>query len=385
MNIHRIVPVAILSCFAGVSASRADVLPEPRVDLSYSYSDAGGDQVSGPALAVSHRLGRLYSISGLYETDRIKASDVDLVTPGAARLDETRQLGRLDFEARDGTARYLVGVSRTSGPSMETSVVRASITQGFFHDLTNLTFGASKGWDSTYRLLADSRARDAQFKGRADRRSWWVTVDQIVTPNWRVTYDGGMLDQSGDLAHPDLGVRFRLGDGLIATGAEVTPGTRSRYNSGLHGRYFMGPRGTWVFGGNYYYDSWGVRARAYDVAWLRSFKQDRLSLDLHARRYSQGHAKFYSDLADGLPLGAISRDRSLAAHQATSLGAGLTWQTRWRPHLGVRRWSTGLNVEFVHYQYADFRDANDLSAAPGSEPLYRTNGLLAQLHLTGHF
>jgi hypothetical protein len=383
--IHRILPFAILSCFAGVSASYADVLPEPRLDLSYSFSDAGGDQVSGPALAITHHLGRLYSVSGLYEMDRVKASDVDLAAPGTARLDETRQLGRLDFDVRDGSARYSIGVSRTSGPSMETSLVRASITQSFFHDLTNLTFGASKGWDSTYRLLADSRARDDQFKGRSDRRSWWVSVDQIVTPNWRVTYDGGMLDQSGDLSHPDLGVRFRLSDGLIATGAEVTPGTRSRYNSALHARYFTGSGGTWVFGGNYYYDSWGVRARSYDMAWLRSFKHDRLNLDVHARRYSQSRAKFYTDLGDGLPLGAISRDRSLAAHQATSLGAGLTWQTRWRPHLGVRRWSTGLNLEFVRYQYADFRDATDLNAAPGGEPFYRSNGFLAQLHLTGHF
>jgi len=58
---------------------------------------------------------------------------------------------------------------------------------------------------------------------------------------------------------------------------------------------------------------------------------------------------------------------------------------RWRPHLGVRRWSTGLNLDFVRYQYTDFRDASDLSVAPGGEPLYRSNGFLAQLHLTGHF
>jgi hypothetical protein len=383
--IHRILSLGVLSSLLCTSAGHAEVLPEQRVDLSYAYSDAGGDQVSGPALAMTHRLGRLYSLSGLYEIDRVKASDVDLAAPGTARLDETRQLGRFDVDVRDGTARYSVGVSRTSGPSMDTSLVRATITQSFFHDLTNLTIGASKGWDKTYRLFADSRARDDQYTARADRRSWWVTVDQIVTPRWRVTYDGGMLDQSGDLAHPDLGIRFRLSDGLIATGSEVTPGTRSRYNSGLHARYAMESRGTWVFGGNYYYDSWGVRARAYDAAWLRNFKQDRLSLDLHARRYSQGRAKFFSDLAEGLPLGAISRDRSLAAHEATSLGAGLTWQTRWRPHLGVRRWSTGMNLEWVRYQYTDFRDTSDMGASPGGEPLYRTTGFLAQLHLTGHF
>jgi Protein of unknown function (DUF3570) len=383
--IQRIRLFGVVSALVCTSVGHADVLPEQRVDLSFAHSDAGGDQVSGPAFAVTHRLGRLYSVSGLYEVERVKAADVDLAAPGTARLDETRQLGRFDLDVRDGTARYSVGVSRTSGPSKDTSLVRATITQSFFHDLTTLTVGASKGWDKTYRLFADSRARDDQYSARADRRSWWVTVDQIVTPRWRVTYDGGMLDQSGDLSNPNLGVRFRLSDGLIATGTEVTPSTRSRYNSALHARYSMGPRGTWVFGGNYYYDSWGVRARAYDVAWLRSFKQDRLGLDLHARRYSQGPAKFYRDLADGLPLGAISRDRSLADHEATSLGAGLTWQTRWRPHLGVRRWSTGMNLEWVRYQYTDFRDNTDMGATPGSEPFYRATGLVAQVHLTGHF
>jgi hypothetical protein len=36
-----------------------------------------------------------------------------------------------------------------------------------------------------------------------------------------------MLDQSGDLAHPDWVFAFAASEsGLIATGAEVTPGTR---------------------------------------------------------------------------------------------------------------------------------------------------------------
>jgi hypothetical protein len=369
--------------FAAVS--RAENLPDQRVDLAYAFYDAGGDQISGPALSVTRHIGRSYSLSGLYETDRVKASDVDLAAPFAMRLNETRQVGRLDFDVRDGATEYSVGASRTWGPSAETSQIRATISQSFFHDLTTLTVGAAKGWDSVYRVLADGQARDPNYKGKADRRSWWFNLDQIVTPRWRLTYEGGLLDQSGALGNPNLAARFSLADGLIVTTAEVTPGTRSRYNSSLHAKYDMEHRGTLAFGAGYYYDSWGVRARAYDASWLRAYRHERLLLDLHARRYSQGSAKFYMDLGAGLPTGDISRDRALATHDSLAVGGGLTWQTRWRPHLGIKHWSTGLNVDFVRYRYKDFRDVTVAGASAGAEPLYQANGYLAQIHLTGSF
>jgi len=365
--------------------AHADVRPEQRADFAYSFSDAGGDQVSGPELSVTRHFGRLYSLSALYERDRVKASDVDLAAPNTHRLDETRQLGRLDLDLRDGATLYSAGVSRTSGPSLEASLVRASISQGLFHDLTTLTVGVSRGWDSVYRVLDATDARDPDFKGRAYRRSWWASVDQIVTPTLRVTVDGGLLAQSGDLASPDAGVRFVLNDGLVITGAEVAPSTRTRDHTGVHAKYFMGHRGTLTAGGNYCYDSWGIRARSYDVDWVRPFRQERWTLDVHGRRYSQGHANFYADLVMGVPLGDVSRDRSLAAHLSIQVGTGLTYQTRWHPHLGIQRWTTGLNLDFVRYQYADFRDARTTSGAAGSEPFYRHNGFLGQLHLTGWF
>ena len=379
---NLMVGVALLG---GCLAAHAQSLPDQQADLSYSYSGGGGDQLSGPAVSLSKRIGQRYAISGLYERDQIKASEVDLAAPGTSRLDEARQLGRLEFDFRDGATLYTAGISRNWGPSSETSLVRAAISQSVFHDLTTITAGASKGWTSKYRILEGSYARDGNYAGKANLRSWWLSVDQIVTPRWRLTYDGGMLDESGDLANPNLGARFVLNDGLVATTAEVTPGTRGRYNSALHARYYMARRGVLTFGGAYYYDSWGIRARSYDVAWQRNFRQDRLALDVHTRWYSQDKAKFYTDLETGLPSGDISRDRTLSRHSTISLGSSLTWQLRWKPHLGIRHWSTGLNADWLRYKYDGFRDTRKVDVAAGTEPFLSSNGFFVQLRLTGAF
>jgi hypothetical protein len=57
----------------------------------------------------------------------------------------------------------------------------------------------------------------------------------------------------------------------------------------------------------------------------------------------------------------------------------------WGPHLGVRRWATGLNLDVVHDHYFDLRDSSVSGLSPGSEPWYGHTGLLAQIHLTGWF
>ena len=377
--------IVAASLLGGCFVAHAESLPDQQADLSYSYSGGGGDQLTGPAFSLSKRIGQRYALSGLYERDQVKASEVDLAAPGTSRLDEARQVGRLQIDLRDGATRYTAGVARNWGPSSETSLVRVAISQGVFHDLTTITAGASKGWTGTYRILEGTYGRDANYAGRSSLRSWWLSVDQIVTPRWRLTYDGGILTESGDLSNPNLGARFVLNDGLVATTAEVTPGTRGRYNSALHARYYMARHGVLEFGGNYYYDSWGIRARSYDVAWQRNFRHDRLALDVHSRWYSQDKAKFYTDLGNGLPGGDISRDRTLSRHSTISLGSSLTWQLRWKPHLGIRHWSTGLNADWVRYKYDGFRDLRKTDLAAGTEPFLSTNGFLVQLHLTGTF
>lgn len=378
-------PLLLLSTLAFAQSALADNLPEQRADFSYAFSNAGGDQVSGPEFSISKHLNRVFSLTGRYEADQVRAPDVDLAAPRARRLDETRQLGNFSLDYRDDSTRYSVGTSRTSGTSYETSLVRASITQGLFHDLTSLTGGASKSWSSSYLVLSDTGARDPNVRRRIDQRSWWVSVDQIVTPNLRVTYDGGMVDQYGELANPDIGTRYLQGNGIVTVGEEVTPHSRSRYNSSLHAKYFMGERGTLTLGGSYYYDSWSIRARSYDIGWVRKFRQDRLAVDVHGRWYGQGRAKFYSDLVSHVPTGEISRDRSLARHSSITLGTGLTWQVPWHPHFGIQHWTTGLNLDLIHDQYDDFRDTRVSNALAGTEPLYRVNGFLAQVHVTGWF
>jgi hypothetical protein len=376
---------ALLSAFASTSVYAGAELPEPQIGFSYVVSDISGDRTTGPEIEFSRRFGRNTAVAASFETMHLTAPEADLAAPLTRRLDETRQLGRLDASYTDGATLYTLGVSETSGSSSTGSVVRASIAQPFWHNLSQLTVGVLRGWDQNYRLLEATDSRDSQYVGHAGRRGWWGSLEQIVTPKLQLSLDGSFLDQTGSLSQPNLGVRFLLSDGLVALGNEVVPGTRGRYSVGLHGAYALSNRDTLRAGAGYFYDSWGIRARSFDATWRRSLRTDRLQMDVHARKYGQSQATFYSDLASGIPQGDISRDRSLARHDSLLIGVGLEWHTHWQPHLGVQRWTTGFNIDATRDAYDDFRDVSGSSAAAGIEPLYRKVGFLAQLRLTGWF
>lgn len=374
-------------CAVGLvtSAVQAAALPDDQVGVSYAVSDVAGDRIAGPQIEASARVGRRIAVSANYETDRVSAPEADLAAPLTRRLDENRQLAGLTALLLDGNTVYSVGASRLSGESTSGSVVRISVSQPLWHDLTVLTFGVSRGWDQAYRILDATGSKDDGYSGHAGRRGWWASLDQIVTPALKVGLDATYLDQTGSLGDPNRGVRFVLPDGLVAVGAEVVPGTRSRYGVGAHGTYALSDRNEIRTGIAYGYDTWGIRSRSAEGAWSHGFHGGRTRIDVHARVYSQGSANFYTDLGSGAPVGDISRDRSLAHHASVMVGVGLQRETGWHRHFGIQRWTTGFRVDAVRDAYSDFRDVTSGSPSVGAEPYYRKIGVLAQLNLRGGF
>ena len=253
-----------------------------------------------------------------------------------------------------------------------------------FSDLTSVSFGASRGWDSTYRVLDTTGTRDPSFQGKSGARSYDLEVTQVLTRNLTAQLAADVITEEGFLSSPDLAVRYLTAEG-IGLSAENKPTTRTRDVAGVHLKYYLPRRAALTVGGRYSSDTWGVRSSTWDLAYLKPLHHDRLTLELDARLYRQSHANFYSDLAASPTTGLLSRDRTLAQFHSTLVGVQTTYDFGAKARLRLKKLTGSLRLDLINTRYADFSRATMGTLTPGIEPLYHPSGYFAQLHLTGWF
>ena len=94
-------------------------------------------------------------------------------------------------------------------------------------------------------------------------------------------------------------------------------------------------------------------------------------LEAKYRYYTQDRAEFYSDLFSGPDAqNFMGRDKELSDFNSHTAGVGLSYdfiQDGWSV---IDRGSVNLLWEHIWFNYDDFRDIRDTSAAPGKEELY---------------
>ena len=89
------------------------------------------------------------------------------------------------------------------------------------------------------------------------------------------------------------------------------------------------------------------------------------------RFYDQTSADFYSDLFPRANAqNFLARDKELASFQTQTIGAGVSYEfeSKWLPF--VKRGQVSLFVDYIDFQYDDFRDVTRTGFAPGAEPTY---------------
>ena len=231
--------------FAGLllcaGAAQAAVLPEERADAMYHRYDGGGVTIDGPSYLVRKNFKETVSVFGNYYVDNVSSASIDVVTTGASEYGEKRTEKSVGADYLYGKSIFSAGYTNSSESDYEADTYYVSISQDFFGDLTNITFGYALGQDEVFQTGNDD------FAEEVDRHNYRFGLTQIVTPsmimgfNWETVTDEGWLNNPyrsyrylSDPLDPSQGYQFAQ---------EVYPNTRTSDAASLRFLYKLPWRG----------------------------------------------------------------------------------------------------------------------------------------------
>jgi len=360
---------------------QAAVLPEDRADVLYHGYEGGGLEVTGPSVLVRKGFKDTVSVWANYYVDMITSASIDVVAT-ASEYTEERKEKSIGVDYLHG--KTFMGLSYTNSEESDYSAnsVRFGISQDFFGDLTTLGISYARGFDTV------RRNGDDVFEEDTERQTYRVDLSQVLTKNLivNVNYEG--VTDEGFLNNPYRQVRFL--DPNAATGfsyeAELYPRTRTSNAAAIRAKYFLPYRAALKLEYRNYSDTWGIQATNAEVAYVHPLDGIDMTVELKYRFYDQTEADFYSDLFPrSNAQNFLARDKELAAFQTQTLGAGISYEfdMDWFP--GFKRGQVSLFLDYIDFQYDNFRDVTVTGFAPGSEPLYEFDSVVTRLFFSFYY
>jgi len=368
------------SLFVAAVANGA-VLPEDRADIMYHGYDGGGLQVDGPSILVRKGYKDKVSVWANYYVDMITSASIDVVST-ASEYTEERKEKSIGFDYLRG--KTSMGLSYTNSEESDYSAnsVRFGISQDFFGDLSTLGISYARGSDTV------RRNGDANFEEDVDRQTYRVDWSQVVTKNMLFSFNYESVTDEGFLNNPYRQVRYL--DPSEARGynyePEIYPRTRTSSAQAIRGLYYLPYRAALKVEFRNYSDTWGIDAYNTEIGYTHPIDNTGLTVELKYRYYEQTAADFYSDLfARPDQQNFMARDKELASFTTHTIGAGVTYDfdTAWLP--GFKRGSMSLFVDYIDFQYDDFRDVTATGRAPGDEPLYGFDSTVTRLFFSFYY
>ena len=373
LKVVQVVAVAVTKQFIiglaltlmSVGAAAA-VLPEDRSDIMYHGYEGGGLEVTGPSVLVRKSVKDKVSVWANYYVDTITSASIDVVAT-ASEYTEERTEQSIGFDYLHG--KTFMGLSYTNSEESDYSAnsVRFGISQDFFGDLTTLGISYARGFDTVRRNGDDT------FEEETDRQTYRVDLTQVLTKNLIVNLNYEGVTDEGFLNNPYRQVRFL--DPGAARGfsyeSELYPRTRTSSAQALRAMYYLPYRASLKAEVRNYSDSWGIKAYNGELAYTHPFGESGVVLEMKYRFYDQTSADFYSDLFPRANAqNFLARDKELASFQTQTIGAGVSYEfeSKWLPF--VKRGQVSLFVDYIDFQYDDFRDVTRTGFAPGAEPTY---------------
>lgn len=359
----------------GLRPLHAAVLPEDRADVLYHSYDGGGLQVNGPSVLVLKKIGEKFTVSGNYYVDNISSASIDVVT-SASRYRERREEKSLalDYLHDKTTLSLAYGNSREN--DYDANSLNLGVSTDLFGGMTTVTLGYGLGRDEV------GRNGDAAFREDVRRQNYRLGLTQILTRDLLVSliYEG--ITDQGYLNNPYRSVRYLNSDGGISQQAERYPGTRTSNAASIRARYYLPYRAALAASYRFFVDTWGIEAHTGEISYTHPLGKNWL-IDLKYRYYTQGGADFYSDLfpyADAQNF--LARDKELSSFRSQTLGLRLSHElpASWMSFLD--RGSLNLALDYMRFDYRDFRDARQGASPPGQEPLYGFTARIVQLYLS---
>ncbi len=368
--------LATLTILFGGSAHAA-VLPDDRADAMYHSYDGGGLEVNGPSYLVRKGFKDKVSAWSNYYVDSITSASIDVVTT-ASPYNEQRDEVSVGVDYLHG--KTLMGLSYTNSEESDytANAVRFGISQDFFGDLTTLGISYARGWDTV------GNNSDPTFEEDTDRQSYRVDLSQIITRNMIMSLNYEGITDEGFLNNPYRSVRYEDPSSPVGFSyqPEVYPRTKTSSAVAVRGRYFLPYRAAVNGEVRYYTDTWDVDAYNIEVGYTHPL-WERWVIELRYRYYDQTAAEFYSDLFPRQDYqNFLARDKELSTFSSHTFGAGVTYQFGTRLLPFFKRGEASLFADYLKFEYDDFRDVRDSSAAVGAEPLYEFNSTVLRAYIS---
>jgi hypothetical protein len=358
----------LLLCGAALAA----VLPEERADLLYHSYDGGGVEVTGPSLLLRKDVGGSVSLGLNYYVDNVSSASIDVITT-ASPYTERRVENSVSVDYLRNKSTMSLGVTRSDESDYEASTVALGVSQDMFGDLTTVSLGFALG-DNVVRQNGNP-----DFEEDVQVRSYRVGISQIFTRNLVTALTLEAITDEGFLNNPYRSVRYA--DSSSPNGysyqPEVYPRTRTSNAIALRARYYLPQRAALHGGVRLFEDTWGIDAVTYELGYTLPYRENWI-LDARLRLHDQSSAEFYSDLFPFQDAqNYLARDKELSTFTSTTVGfsASYTFARGWSL---IDRGSLNLELDWIQFDYADFRDLTRAAPA-GEEPLYNFDAQVTRL------
>jgi Protein of unknown function (DUF3570) len=354
----------------------AGVLPEERADTLYHSYKGGGVQVDGPSVLIRKNVGDSASIVGNYYVDHVSSASIDVVTQGSPYKEERRQKS-LGFDYLKGDVSLILGYINSEESDYSANTANFSVSQDMFGDLTTITMGYTRGWDTV------RRNGQPGFAEPATRNNYQLELSQILTRDALVGISFETITDEGYLHNPYRSVRYLDSTNPIGYSyePEVYPRTHTSTAVTLQARYYLPYRA--AIHGEYrlYNDSWGVTASNVQLDYTHPVGND-WTFELKYRIYSQTAADFYSDLFPRInSQNFLARDKELSALTNQTAGAGISYEFAKKKWEYIDKGSLNLYYDHIQFNYDNFRDVT-ASNSVGNEPLYKFSADVLRLFLS---
>lgn len=359
-----------LIAFAFCTATaQAAVLPEERADAMFHSYDGGGITIDGPSVLVRKNFKETVSISGNYYVDNISSASIDVLSSGASRYSEERTEYSLGASYLYDKSILSAGYTNSDESDYEAETFYFGISQDFFGDLTNITFGYALGDDEVFQNGNDEFAEEVR------RNTFRTSVSQIVTPNLILALNYDLITEEGFLNNPYRSYRF-LTDPLDPSAGfqfaqEVYPDTRTSDAIALRYMYHLPWKASTGGSYRYYTDDWGIDAHTAQFTYTHVL-YDNWTVDFKYRYYQQTAADFYSDLfqvpsQDEKDFRARDKEMSdldnhtVSLHVSYERPVNIQW---------IDKGAVSLQWDRIFFSYDNFTDLSDPNTAVGDEELY---------------
>ena len=354
----------------------AGFLPDERADALYHSYEGGGVQVNGPSILVRKSLGNSTSIVGNYYVDHVSSASIDVVTQGSPYKEERKQKS-LGINYLKGDVSMVLNYINSEESDYTANTANFSISQDMFGNLTTLTMGYSRGWDTV------RKNGQPDFSEPASRNNYQLDLSQILTKDALVGISFEAITDEGYLHNPYRSVRYLDPSNPIGYSyePEVYPRTHTSTAFTLQARYYLPYRAAIHGEFRLYNDSWGVKANNAQIDYTHPLGKD-WTFALKYRIYSQSAADFYSDLFPHIDAqNFLARDKELSALTNQTAGAGITYEFAKKRWQYIDKGSLNLYYDHIQFNYDNFRDVT-ASKYAGNEPLYKFSADVLRLFLS---